>query len=213
MSNITLATQVSASLASADQVTLNASSVKAVSDSLVEFNLQADETIDVKRLPTDIVNLTTFLDHLRKIKAAIEADNLAGNTYRRDREGHIEGNRPSYMLDGSLKRYKLGVCCLHAIGNCLADRTTAITTGTINTYVNLVFTHASGHPPGGLGTGGARLWSATFSAAAPRTKIFLALILGFMTEAPDAKPTAAPPTPPAPLTTSTVAAGGLKKGP
>jgi len=192
--NLSLAKQVSDAIKSNDVITINNASLKAVKDSLVEFNLQADDAIDVKRLPKEIINLNTFLDHLRGIKGQIEADNLAGNSYQRDRQGHIEGTRPSYMLDGSLKRYKLGVCCLHAISTWSDSSTTVI--GPLRDHIDSCFGHASSNPPEGLGTGGAKLWTSTFSPTAPRTKVFLGLIMGFMTKAPDDTGVAPAPNPP-----------------
>jgi len=210
--NLILVAQVRQGLTEQASISLNADSVKAVTDSLVEFNLQADDAIDVKRLPREVINLKTFLDHLRGIKRTIEADNLAGNSYTRDRQGHIEGNRPSYMLDGSLKQYKLGVCCLHGIGAWRAANSQF--SGSLTAHVDAVVLHATSNAPTGLGQGGTKLWNSTFSAAASRTKMFLALILGFMVQTPDHDPNAPPPpqNPPAssataaPTTTTTTSA-------
>jgi hypothetical protein len=95
------------------------------------------------------------------------------------------------MLDGSLKLYKLSVCCLHAITAWHTAR--GITTGTIQALVNSICDHASRNTPPELGQGGGKLWSATFGGGVSRTKSILALILNYATAPPPGNPPAMPP--------------------
>jgi hypothetical protein len=179
---LNLARAVEDALGAAGEVVITARAREAVRNSVAEFNLEADNLIDVKRLPTTVTDLDSFIGHLRTIKQAIEADNLAGNTYERDRNNHIEGKKPSYMLDGSLKRYKLGVCCLHAIHAWGQEGGNLAYIGTLSEHVDEISEYASRNPPRTLGQGGTKMWNATFSGGLPRTKNFLALILRWMTQ-------------------------------
>jgi len=159
--------------------------IEAIAESVLEFNIEADDLIDVKRMPPSVVNVNTFLGHLRSIKAQIDADNLAGNTYKRDRDNHIEGTKPAYMLNGSLKRYKLGVCCLHAIHNYLSNAEGQVDGSSLTTVSQQIMDHASRNPPRTLGNGGSKLWTATFSSRSARTQMFIGLIVEFMRNDPD----------------------------
>jgi len=196
--NLTLATAVKTAMDATGNITLNAVAVQAVKDSLLEFNIQADDAVDIKRLPPLVTDLVTFLEHLRGIKAMIEADNLAGNTITRDKNNQIEGKAPVYMLDGSLKRYKLAVCCLHAISAWRDGAVGAAFTGSLSQHAAAVLAHASMNPPANLGQGGGKLWNATFANTASRTKMFLAAILRFMIGAYNAPPGNANPNNPNP---------------
>jgi len=98
------------------------------------------------------------------------------------------------MLNGSLKRYKLAVCCLHAISAWRDGPVGAAFTGSLSEHAAAVHAHASMNPPANLGQGGGKLWNATFANTASRTKMFLGAILRFMIGANNAPPVNTNPT-------------------
>jgi hypothetical protein len=177
MSNVNLVSSLKALIASPDNISLSDDALILIKENLVHFNISADEMIDIKRMPPDITDLDSLFRHLRSIKSMIEADNQLGNVYERNRDGHIQGKKPVYMSDGSLKRYKLAICCLHALSN-WSDVNREFR-GSISEHVATIGRHASAHSPPGLAAGALKLWTVTFTEMTPRTKSMLAMILKF----------------------------------
>lgn len=90
------------------------------------------------------------------------------------------------MLDGRLKRYKIGVVALHAINNWMVVPGNMPYTGAMQACINAVVTHAATNIPAGLGNGAGKLWQSTFQGQTARTKSFVGMILTFLTEDPNA---------------------------
>lgn len=78
--------------------------INKINTAKADFIIAPDELVDVKRLPTAVVDLDTFLAHMTSIKAKLNA-----------RDEKIKMSEWDVAKSGQLKMYKLSICCIHAL--------------------------------------------------------------------------------------------------
>jgi hypothetical protein len=172
--------------AAADGARLNpfpTSVIASLQAAVDEFQLAPDDHIDVGRLPTSVVSLTTLFAYLRSIQSKLSA-----------RDPKVKTEDWDVAKSGELRLYKLYVCAIHALHSYLSDSPDH--TVNCSRFVEAVQTHARINPPKALSKNGSTLWAKTFDGTSPRTLSVITSLIYFCSRASGRGRN--PPPPPSP---------------
>jgi len=140
-----------------------------LAEAVADFNLAPDPWADVARLPSSVKNLTTLVSHLGTIKEQISK-----------RDSKTKNEDWEVAKSGDLRKYKLFVCCIHALNGYIKDEPTYDVD--LTTFISAVMQHAASKPPAQLETGATKLWNATFVGKSARTISVMKALLYFVSE-------------------------------
>jgi len=145
---------------------ISAEAMQKLAAAVEEFQLAPDALIDVKRLPSSVVDFQTLVDYLLAIKKKIS-----------DRPAGTDNQNWEVAKSGELKLYKLFACGMHAVNGYLTQDPAPNLGKDIQAVGNDVFAYGGTNAPDGLSSSGVTLWKATFDSPAPRTHTCLRTIL------------------------------------
>jgi hypothetical protein len=134
-----------------------------VAETNVAYRITSDNFTDVKRIPAAVTSLAELRLHIDTMHTAI-----------------ANGEKEALQKAGTLRSYKVIVCCVHMLAVQLAavGGWVAANAGrSLNAIAIGTMTYARGNAPADLGRDAAKLWAATCDATNLRVKHMLIAIL------------------------------------
>lgn len=164
--NVALATTVKALVAQNDDVGhgLNFADLKGwVTQTNAAYCITSDNYTDVKRIPATVTTLPLLREWIDTLHAAIAA-----------------GEKEEMQKNGTLRSYKVTVCCVHMMAVTM-DVTTGWWTDHANhslgSLAKKIMAQALENEPDDLGANAKKLWKATCNSDNTRVKNMLVAIL------------------------------------
>jgi hypothetical protein len=158
---------------------ISAAAISYLTDVAKDFNLGPDASIDITRLPTNVVDLESLIAFLRSVK-----DMLA----KRDNKTKTEDW--DVAKQGTLKQYKVFVCCIHTLLHYLG--TNPVFDTTISQFAEAAVAVAPAAKPLTMSSGGQKMWDNTIGVNFPRSVMCMKLLVYFMTTYATQAPAPAP---------------------
>jgi hypothetical protein len=164
--NVTLAASVQ-TLASATDGTAHNRNMAGLTDWVTGTNLAyritSDNYTDVKRIPAEVNTLVKLREHIDTLHAAIAA-----------------GKKEDLQKNGTLRSYKVIVCCVHMLAVATAADNAWVVTHenhSLNQIAEETMAYAAANPPADIGRDASTLWKKTCDDTNLRVKNLLIAIL------------------------------------